>query len=159
MEITEEEKVDVSKAIEILDAYEGVKGALMPILQKIQTVYKYLPNDALELVSERQNVSMSQIHGVVTFYAQFYLTPPGKHILRLCQGTACHVKGADDIMDKLVERHQVAHKQTTEDGLYTFEEVACLGACAMAPVMTVDGKVFGELTVSKTEGILDEYAE
>lgn len=78
--------------------------------------------------------------------------------MRLCQGTACHVKGADLVMEKLVERHGVAHKQTTEDGLYTFEEVACLGACAMAPVMTIDGKVYGELTVSKVEEILNEYA-
>ena len=153
-----EEKTDLTKVYEILDQYEGVKGALMPVLQKIQTAYKYLPESATELVSERLNVSLSQIYGVITFYAQFYTTPPGKHILRLCQGTACHVKGADPVMEKLVERHGVAHKQTTEDGLYTFEEVACLGACAMAPVMTVDGKVYGELTVSKVEGILDEYA-
>lgn len=152
-------RIDLGKVEEILHHYEGVQGALMPILQKIQSTFKYLPESALEMVSEAQDVSLSQIHGVVTFYAQFYLTPPGKHIMRLCQGTACHVKGADEIMHKLVERHDVAHKQTTEDGLYTFEEVACLGACAMAPVMTVDGKVYGELTVTKTEGILDEYAE
>lgn len=152
------EKVDLSKTEEILDHYEGVKGALMPVLQKVQGTYKYLPEAAMELVSERLNVSMSQIYGVVTFYAQFYITPPGKHIMRLCQGTACHVKGADNVMEKLVERHKVAHKQTTEDGFYTFEEVACLGACAMAPVMTIDGKVYGELTVGKVEGILDEYA-
>ena len=151
--------IDLAKTAEILDKYEGVKGALMPVLQKIQGAYKYLPEQALAMVSESLNVSMSRIYGVVTFYAQFYLTPPGKHIMRLCQGTACHVKGADNVMEKLVERHKVAHKQTTEDGLYTFEEVACLGACAMAPVMTVDGKVYGELTVSKAEGILDEYAE
>lgn len=153
-----DEKIDLTKVYEILDQYEGAKGALMPVLQKIQTAYKYLPESATELVSERLNVSLSQIYGVITFYAQFYTEPPGKHILRLCQGTACHVKGADPVMEKLVERHGVSHKQTTEDGLYTFEEVACLGACAMAPVMTVDGKVYGELTVSKVEGILDEYA-
>jgi len=157
-EIKNSESVDLGAVSEILDNYEGTKGALMPVLQKIQTAYKYLPETAMEMVSERLCVSMSQIYGVVTFYAQFYTTPPGKHIMKLCQGTACHVKGADGIMDKLVERHNVAHKQTTEDGLYTFEEVACLGACAMAPVMTVDGKVYGELNVSKTEGILDEYS-
>lgn len=151
-------EIDLSKTEEILDQYNGVKGALMPVLQKIQSMYKYLPEDAMELVSERLNISMSQIYGVVTFYAQFYLTPPGKHIMRLCQGTACHVKGADNIMEKLVEKHGVKHKQTTEDNLYTFEEVACLGACAMAPVMTIDGRVYGELTVGKVEGILDEYA-
>lgn len=155
----EEKRLDLEKVQGILDGYAGVKGSLMPILQKIQSTYKYLPHAALEMVSENQGVSMSQIHGVVTFYAQFYLTPPGKHIMRLCQGTACHVKGADEVMEIMVKRHQVAHKQTTEDGLYTFEEVACLGACAMAPVMTMDGKVYGELTVSKIEGILDEYKE
>ncbi len=159
VENLEEKRIDLGKVQEILDAYKGVKGSLMPILQKIQSTYKYLPDAALQMVSEDQDVSMSQIHGVCTFYAQFYLTPPGKHIMRLCQGTACHVKGADDVQDLLVKRHQVAHKKTTENGLYTFEEVACLGACAMAPVMTVDGKVYGELTVSKAEGILDEYAE
>lgn len=153
-----ENSIDLGAVEEILDKYEGIKGSLMPVLQKIQTTYKYLPETAMAMVSERLHVSMSQIYGVVTFYAQFYTTPPGKHIMKLCQGTACHVKGADDVMAKLVERHSVAHKQTTEDGLYTFEEVACLGACAMAPVMTVDGKVYGELNVSKTEGILDEYA-
>ena len=153
-----EDKVDLSKVDEILDHYEGIKGSLMPVLQNIQTTYRYLPESAMEMVSERLNVSMSQIYGVITFYAQFYTTPPGKHIMKLCQGTACHVKGADNVMGKIVERHKVAHKQTTEDGLYTFEEVACLGACAMAPVMTVDGHVYGELTVHKTEGILDKYA-
>ncbi|MGR3218760.1 MAG: NADH-quinone oxidoreductase subunit NuoE [Candidatus Anammoxibacter sp.] len=154
-----EEKVDLSKVEEILDHFEGTKGSLMPVLQKIQTTYRYLPEAAMEIVSERLNVSMSRIYGVITFYAQFYTTPPGKHIMKLCQGTACHVKGADNIMGKLVERHNVAHKQTTEDGLYTFEEVACLGACAMAPVMTVDGNIYGELTINKVEGILDEYSD
>ena len=155
----EKEKVDLAKVDEILDHYEGVKGSLMPVLQKIQTTYRYLPESAIEMVSERLNVSMSRIYGVITFYAQFYTTPPGKHIMKLCQGTACHVKGADNIMEKLVERHKVAHKQTTEDGLYTFEEVACLGACAMAPVMTVDGNIYGELTLNKVEGILDKYSD
>ncbi len=154
----ENENIDLSKTNEVLDAYEGIHGSLMPVLQKLQTIYKYLPEEAVDLVSERLNISKSKIYGVITFYAQFYITPPGKHIMRLCQGTACHVKGADDVMGKLVERHDVAHKQTTEDGLYTFEEVACLGACAMAPVMTIDGKVYGELTVNKVEGILDEYS-
>ena len=153
-----EEDIDLSKTTEVLDAYEGFHGSLMPVLQKLQVIYKYLPEDAVDMVSERLNISKSKIYGVITFYAQFYITPPGKHIMRLCQGTACHVKGADGIMEKLVEKHDVAHKQTTEDGLYTFEEVACLGACAMAPVMTIDGKVYGELTVNKVEGILDEYS-
>lgn len=153
-----EKTIDLTNVEEILQKYEGVKGALIPVLQKIQAAYKYLPEPAIQLVSERLNISLSQIYGVISFYAQFYIAPPGKHIMRLCQGTACHVKGADNLMAKLVERHGVEHKQITKDGLYTFEEVACLGACAMAPVMTIDGKVFGELTVDKIEGILDEYA-
>ncbi|MCP5007305.1 MAG: NADH-quinone oxidoreductase subunit NuoE [Planctomycetes bacterium] len=139
------EEVDFSRAEAILDEYEGVHGALIPVLQKIQGAYGYLQESIVYYVADRMNMSASEIIGVATFYAQFHLKPRGAHIIKVCTGTACHVKGAPKIVEKFVEELDVPVGSTTSDKLFTLEEVACIGACSLAPVAMIDEDVHGKL--------------
>ncbi|MGR3173891.1 MAG: NADH-quinone oxidoreductase subunit NuoE [Candidatus Scalindua sp.] len=155
----QEETVDLSMAEKILDQYRGVDGCLIPVLQKIQDGYGYLQEPVINLVSERLNMSLSEIIGVATFYAQFHLQPRGKHIIKVCCGTACHVKKAKNLSAKVIDRLKINANETTEDRMFTFEEVSCLGACGIAPVVVVDKDVHGTLSPDKLADILDGYTE
>ena len=157
VEQVEEQEIDLGPANEILDKFVGMQGALMPALQAIQESYGYIPEPTVHLTAERLNVYASQIFGVLTFYAQFHLQPRGKYIVRVCMGTACHVKGAGRIADVIKTQLGVAHAETTEDLKFTAEYVACIGACGMAPVIMVNDDTFGSLTVQKVGDVIAKY--
>ena len=156
-EQVQQEEIDLTGANKVIDKYLDMKGALMPVLQGIQEEYGYIPEPTVHLVAERLNVYSSQIYGVLTFYAQFHLEPRGKYIIRICMGTACHVKGAGRIADTVQERLGVGHAETTEDLKFTNEHVACIGACGMAPVIMVNDATYGSLTVQKMDEVLNKY--
>ncbi|NIQ95812.1 MAG: NADH-quinone oxidoreductase subunit NuoE [Desulfuromonadales bacterium] len=152
-----EEEIDLTGAHQVIDKYIDMKGALMPVLQEIQDHYGYIPEPTVHLVAERLNVYASQIYGVLTFYAQFHLEPRGKFIVRICMGTACHVKGAGRIANALEEKLGIGHAETTEDLNFTAEHVACLGACGMAPVVMVNDDTFGSVSVQQMGDIVEQY--
>ena len=127
---------------------------LIPILQEVQQAYGYLPVSAVERVSQRTGIPMSQIYGVVTFYAQFYLEPHGKHTVTLCRGTSCHVRGGNRALGVVKGLLGIEDGETTPDFQFSLETVACLGACAVSPVMVVDGKYYGKLTPRAAERII-----
>lgn len=150
--------VDLTQCQSILSKYSQPTHAdLIPILQLMQDAYGYLPKDALEEVSAKTSIPLSKIYGVVTFYSQFYMEPRGKHTIKICTGTACHIKGAPDIKKKISDVLQVEEGETTSDYKFTYKPVACLGTCFLAPVMMIDDKYYGKLTVEKTETILKSY--
>ncbi len=153
----ENETVDLSKMEKIFEKYKNVKGALIPILQFAQNEYRYLPEPVVDLVAERLNMSINEIIGVATFYAQFHLKPRGLHIVKVCCGTACHVKNAKSLSSKVLEKLKITVNETTKDKLFTFEEVSCLGACGIAPVVMLDEEIHGEQTPDKLNGVLDRY--
>jgi len=158
-EQVQEQEIDLTAANQVIDKYVDMKGALMPVLQEIQEYYGYVPEPTVHLVAERLNVYSSQIYGVLTFYAQFHLEPRGKYIVRVCMGTACHVKGAGRIGDTLKERLGIGHAETTEDLKFTAEYVACIGACGMAPVIMVNDDTYGSMTVQKMDEVLAKYQQ
>ena len=145
------------KTVEILEPWRGRKGFLIPVLQSVQHVFGYVPKEAIEAISREMKMPTAEIYGVVTFYAQFHLKPRGRHIIRVCRGTACHVRGSLKLLDKVKEMLKVEENGTTEDLRYTLEPVACLGACGLAPVMMVDDETHGRLVPEKLQGILDLY--
>ena len=130
---------------------------LIPILQDAQDAVGYLPEDVLRDVADHLRVPEAQVYGVATFYAQFYFEPQGKHRIRVCRGTACHVRGSGKIRESIEAKLGVKAGGTTNDMLFTYETVACLGACALAPVMIIDDKYHGSLTPERVEAVLDEY--
>lgn len=140
---------------EIMQGFEGKHSDLVPLLQRTQAVLGYLPPDAVQRIARRLRISESEVYGVATFYAQFRFTPPGKHRLRVCLGTACHVKGGVQMLDTLERRLGVHAGETTPDGEYDLERVVCLGCCALAPVVTLDKAIYGQMSVLKLQGIMD----
>lgn len=144
----------------ILSGFKGAESDLIPILQKLQEAYGYLPEDIIKRLSERTGIFVSQIMGVATFYSQFKLKPSGKHSVKVCFGTACHVNGAETIAEALCDELKIDIGGTTPDSLITLESVACLGCCSLAPVMMIDNEAFGRLTPSKARQIIrDLYAK
>ncbi|MBO4314105.1 MAG: NADH-quinone oxidoreductase subunit NuoE [Desulfovibrio sp.] len=148
---------DLAPLKEVLDAYKGTKGALIPVLQKAQNIYGYLPKQVIEAIAEGLNIPVAEVFGVVTFYAQFHLNPRGKNIVRVCQGTACHVRGGAKILQAVCDHLKVKPGETTPDLNFTIETVACLGACGLAPVMMVNDETHGRLTPGAVGAILDSY--
>lgn len=152
---------DFSELAPVLDKYAKVPGSLITILQKAQDIYGFLSIDVINHISEATGIKPAKIYGVATFYAQFRLQPIGKYLIMLCKGTACHVNGADMIEEAVSEHLNIQDGETTEDGLFTLNNVACLGCCSLAPVMmikTTDGEeTFGNLTKDKVKTILDDY--
>jgi len=130
---------------------------LVPILQQVQKAYGYLPKPILMTVSDRTGISASRIYGVATFYEQFHLVPHGRHTVRCCRGTACHVKGSPKIIKAIKQNLGVEPNETTEDMRFTFETVACLGTCFLAPVMMVNNDYYGHLNARKIKSILERY--
>jgi NADH-quinone oxidoreductase subunit E len=152
----EEETLDLAPLQAVLEEYKARRGAVIPVLQKAQEIYGWLPKEVLEIVSKEMRVPLSQIYGVVTFYSQFYLTRRGRHIVRQCDGTACHVKGSARIIDTVQHRLAIKAGETTPDYRVTYEVVYCLGSCGLAPVAMVDDKVVGHLVPESMVEIVDE---
>lgn len=138
--------VDLSLIDPVIEKYAGHKGAVIPVLQGIQNVFGFLPEAAIVKASDALKVSISDLFGVATFYSQFRLLPVGKNIIKVCHGTACHVQNATAVSEALEEALEIKDGQTTEDGLFTLESVACLGCCSLAPVMMISGETYGKLT-------------
>jgi len=151
------EELDLSKLDQIIEPYLGKKEMVIPVLQKVQEHFGYLPRPAMEWVSEHMNIPLSRLYGVATFYAQFKMKPRGKYIIRVCKGTACHIQGSPKISDRIEETLGIPSGETTEDLRFTLEEVACIGACALAPVIMVNDDPHGRLTPDKVKDILDSY--
>ncbi|MFA7069079.1 MAG: NADH-quinone oxidoreductase subunit NuoE [Acidaminococcaceae bacterium] len=145
------------KIDEILAKYVDTKGFLIPVLQEVQHLYNYLPKEALEYVAVETKTPISSIYGVVTFYSQFQLNPRGRNIIRVCQGTACHVRGGKQILEEVEKELGVKAGHTTEDLRFTVETVACIGACGLAPVMQINEDTHGRLTPEKIALILEKY--
>lgn len=136
-----------------------MEGDLIPILQQIQEEYGYLPQDVLLEISSRTGIAAARIYGVATFYEQFHFEPRGRHTIRCCRGTACHVRGGRDVIKSITRALNVEEGQTTEDMEFTFETVACLGACALSPVMVIDRVYYGKMTSRKVKTILSGYKQ
>ena len=149
--------MDVTKVDEIVDKYQGEEGVLIQVLQDIQAEYNWLPEEALTQVSKRLEVPLSQAYSIASFYKAFSLTPRGRHLVNVCLGTACHVRGGPKILDKVEELLGIRGGETTEDMKFTLLRVNCLGCCALGPVMVVDGEYHGRLAVSKVKEILKSY--
>jgi NADH-quinone oxidoreductase subunit E len=152
--ISADEKPDLAQLEPILGEYRGQKGAVIPVLQKAQKIYGYLPPEVLRQISAGLRVPLSKIYGVATFYSQFYLTRRGRHIVRQCDGTACHVRGAGKIVERMEQELGVAAGGTTPDYRVTCEVVYCLGSCGLAPVAVVDDLTIGKLAPEKMSSIL-----
>ncbi|HNS18311.1 MAG TPA: NADH-quinone oxidoreductase subunit NuoE [Bacteroidales bacterium] len=148
--------VDLSLLDTLLLKYKDKKGNLIPLLQGAQDLYGYIPREVFEKISRVSGLKLSDLYGVATFYAQFRLHPVGKKIIKVCHGTACHVQNASTITDSIKESLGVKDGETTEDGLFTLESVACLGCCSLAPVMMVAGEVYGKLTGKDAVRIIRE---
>ncbi len=139
--------------------YSGKEAELIPLLQKLQGAYGYLPEDIIARLSERTGIYVSKIMGVATFYSQFRLQPVGEHVIRVCFGTACHVNGAENVADALCQELGIALGGTTADGKFTVESVACLGCCSLSPVMMIDNETHGRLTPDKVRTIMRAFRE
>ena len=146
--------VDLTLLNDVLDHYADVKGSLIPILQKPQDIYGYVPIDAVYYISERTGLTPAKILGVATFYSQFRFTAVGKYLIMVCKGTACYVNGAERIIDAISEELGIGNNETTEDGLFSLSIVSCLGCCSLAPVMMINEDTYGSLTPDKVKTIL-----
>ena len=150
---------DTAKTVaEIVSAHPAGRGSLIPILQDIQEKFSCLSEEVLEELSGLTNISENEIYGVSTFYTQFRFRPPGEHTIRVCQGTACHVRGAKQVLGEVEKRLDVEAGETTQDGRFDVERVACIGCCALAPTVTVDEEVYARMTTTKVKTLIDDYA-
>lgn len=145
---------DVSAAV---DKYKGELGQLIPILQDIQAKFYYLPKEALIQVSEATDIPLSRIYSVATFFKAFSLEPRGRHMVSVCLGTACHVRGAPKVLEQIERNLKISRGETTSDFKFTLETVNCMGCCALGPVVRIDGKYFGEINAGKVDSILNKY--
>ena len=152
-------KEQEAKLMEVINRYKGSDGALIPVLHEAQSIYGYLPIEVQTMISKNLGVTMAEIYGVVTFYTQFTTEPKGKYHIGVCLGTACYVKGSGDILNKLKERLGIVEGECTADGKFSIEATRCIGACGLAPVLTVNEDVYGKLTVDDVDKILAKYAE
>lgn len=145
------------KVLNIIKEYKEVKGGLIPVLHAVQQLFGYLPEEELHTISEGLDIPMTEIYGVASFYHLFSLEPKGEHVIKVCLGTACYVKGSQAILNRMSQELNVEVGKTTADGKFTLESTRCLGACGLAPVMTVDDKVYARVTLDDVRKILDEY--
>ncbi len=155
----EDENFNEDSLNELLNDYPPEKSSLIPILQASQDKYGYLPRPVMKTIAKYLSIPVSTVHGVSTFYAQFRFEPIGKHVVKVCHGTACHVKGADKINETIESKIGVKSGETTEDGLFTLERVACIGCCSLAPVIMVDGTAHGNLDRKKVKKVIQSYRE
>ncbi len=151
---TPEQEAQLKK---IIEAHKDQKGAAIPVLHEAQEIYGYLPLEVQEMIAEGLNVPLAEIYGIVTFYAQFSLNPKGRFQIGVCLGTACYVKGSGDILNKVKEILNIDVGECTPDGKFSLDATRCIGACGLAPVMTINDDVYGRLTVDEVAGILKKY--
>ncbi len=150
-------EIDLSRVDSLVEPYIGRKEMVIPALQKVQDYFGYLPRPAVEQVSKRMNIPLSRLYGIATFYAQFKMKPRGRYIIRVCKGTACHIQGSPKIAERIEDILEIESGETTDDLRFTLEEVACIGACALAPVIMINDDPHGRLTPDKIKDILDRY--
>ena len=150
-------KEQEQELLSVIENLKDTQGALMPILQKAQDIYGYLPIEVQQIIAEKANISMAEIYGVVTFYTQFSLYPKGEYKVALCMGTACYVKGAGPILDKIKTNLGIEVGECSPDGKFSLDATRCIGACGLAPVLTVNDDVYGRLTLDDIDGILEKY--
>ena len=151
-----QDSVDLSLIDPLIEKYKSKKGNLIPILQGTQNIYGYIPSEAFIKISEITGLKLSDMYGVATFYTQFRLNPVGKHIVKVCHGTACHVQNATAISEAIEDALGIKDGETTEDRLFTVESVACLGCCSLAPVMMIGDETYGKLTGKQAVKIVKE---
>ena len=149
-------EVDLSLMNPLIEKYRSKKGNLIPVLQGVQGIFGYVPKPAFEKLNEDMGLRLNDMYGVATFYAQFRLSPVGKHIIKVCHGTACHVQSASKITDALEKELGVKDGKTTEDNLFTLESVVCLGCCSLAPVMMIGDETFGSLNAKKAARVIKD---
>lgn len=152
-------KKELEQLEQVIEKYKDMDGGLMPILQNMQNIFGYLPGELLEELSERLVIPIARIYGVATFYTQFTFVPKGKNQISVCLGTACYVKGAADIVEELENQLGIKEGQTTDDMLFSIVETRCVGDCAIAPIITVNGKNIGNFSTDKVKGLIDELRE
>ena len=140
-----------------IDSLADTKGALISVLHKAQSIFGYLPREVQRHIGEKLDIPSAKVNGVVTFYSFFTEVPKGEHLVQICMGTACFVRGAEGILSMLEQKLQIKAGQTTADGKFSIDALRCIGACGLAPVMMVDGKVYGRLTTDQIDKILSEY--
>ncbi|MCL2046502.1 MAG: NADH-quinone oxidoreductase subunit NuoE [Oscillospiraceae bacterium] len=148
-------RYDYTELDKTLAYYGGTDGSLITVLQKAQDIYGYLPREVIEYISAGLKLKSAKVYGVATFYTQFRFNPVGKYLILLCMGTACHVNGAKTIEEAIIEELGISDGETTEDGLFTLSNVACLGCCSLSPVMMINQDTYGTLTADKVKEILD----
>ncbi|MCH3909716.1 MAG: NAD(P)H-dependent oxidoreductase subunit E [Bacilli bacterium] len=154
MAIIEETKKGI---IAICKSHKGEPSPLMPVLEEVQKKYGYIPLEVQELISSEMDIPVAEIYGVVTFYNFFSLTPKGKYVIGVCLGTACYVKNSQNILDKFQDILKIKAGETTDDGLFTIEAIRCMGACALAPAVSVNGKVYPQVSVDEVAAIVNDY--
>ncbi len=146
-----------NKIKEIINAHKDMEGALIEVLHQVQDYYGYLPFEVQKLISEEMNIPLPDVYGVVTFYTRFTIEPTGKYRINVCLGTACYVKGAQQIYDELKKKLNIKEGEVTPDGKFSIQAARCVGACGLAPVMLVNEDVYGKVTVDMLDGILGKY--
>lgn len=154
-----DKKVDLSLMDPVIEEFKGQSGSIITILQKAQDIYGYLPLDVLKSIADRTGNKRAKIYGIATFYAQFRLDPVGKYVILQCQGTACHVNGSEEVGKAICDELDITAGGTTADGMFTLEDVACLGCCSLAPVMMINGETYGKLTQDSARKIIREIKE
>ncbi len=150
-------KEQEEKLLKVIEEHKGQDGALIPVLHEAQNIYGYLPIEVQKMISDGLDVPMSEIYGVVTFYTQFTTNPKGKYNIAVCLGTACYVKGSGTILDKIKEKLGIDVGECTPDGKYSIEATRCIGACGLAPVLTINDEVYGRLEPDDIYAILEKY--
>ena len=143
--------------LDCIRSHSGEAGALMPVLHEAQEIYGYLPAEVHTVIAVELNIALAEVFGVATFYSQFSLAPKGKHKISVCLGTACYVKGSDKVLEAIEKELRISCGECTPDKKFSIDSCRCVGACGLAPVMIVDGEVYGRLTAKDVAGILDKY--
>ncbi|MCL2323229.1 MAG: NAD(P)H-dependent oxidoreductase subunit E [Oscillospiraceae bacterium] len=151
--------IDFSELDSYIDSLSTLNGSLITVLHKAQDIFGYLPKEVLAHISERLHIPVSKVYGVVTFYSFFTTTLKGKYRVNVCLGTACFVRGAQDVLDEFKKELNIEVGKTTDDGLFSLDALRCVGACGLAPVVSVNGKVYGRMVPDKVKGIIKEYKD
>lgn len=157
--IFEGTKEQMEELLSCIAEHKNEAGALMPVLRAAQDIYGYLPSEVQTVIAEELNIPLAEVYGVATFYSQFSLNPKGKHKISVCLGTACYVKGSDKVLEAVERELRISCGECTPDKKFSIESCRCVGACGLAPVMIVDGEVYGKLTAADVKGILDKYMQ
>lgn len=142
---------------EVIAELKDTRGCLMPVMQKAQDIYGYLPIEVQKMIAEGLGIPLSKVYGVATFYAQFSLTPKGKHRVNVCLGTACYVKGADKVLEAIENKLGIKSGECTEDGMFSIDATRCVGACGLAPVILIDEDVYGKVEPEMVDAIIEKY--